>query len=104
MGVTLGDGTSPVSFRLADLRAMKVRSVSRRPGRGALIGLATGLAVSLIGAALVCEKQAGNKENYCGLGFVLGPPVFGAMGTIAGAVIGTFVHGESWKPVQFAPP
>ncbi|MEP6991301.1 MAG: hypothetical protein ABJA80_10260 [bacterium] len=105
-GVTLagreGNGTSPSLFRLTDLKAVEVRSVSRRTWEGVLAGLATGVAVGIAGAVYGCIQQGG-KENFCPLGFMFAPPFFGAIGAVAGAGVGTMMHSESWQPVQLAP-
>ncbi len=107
VGVTLAsrerDGANPSTLRLADLQTVEVRSVSRRTLRGAATGLVAGAFVGLMGAGLGCANQGGRGENYCAIGYVFLPPVFGAMGLVAGTVIGAMVHSESWKPVQFEP-
>ncbi len=103
-GVTLagreGDGTSPSVFRLADVQAVEVRSVSRRTWQGALTGLATGVVVGIAGSLAACSSSG---ENYCALGFMIGTPIFGEIGAVAGAGIGTMMRSESWQPVQLAP-
>ena len=104
LAIREGNATNPSSFRLADIRKVEVRSVSRRTWRGALIGLTAGVVVGLVGTTYACSTFTGPGENYCGLGYVVSTPILGAMGAVAGAGIGAMMHRESWQHVQLAPP
>ena len=89
-----------ITLPSADISAVEVGTVSRQGKKGAVVGLIVGASVGLVGALSSCSTYSGPAgENFCSLGVVIGPPFFGTLGAIAGALVGSLVREEAWRPV-----
>ena len=88
------------TIRGSAISAVEVRTSSRQGRKGAVVGVVAGAVGGLVAATLGCASYSGRpSENMCGLGYIFLPPVFGFIGVVAGAVIGSTQHEESWSPV-----
>ena len=102
--LTLSDRSEPP--RVVPIDSIVGLDVSRgrkgQAGKGALIGLATGVAAGIVASSIVCSggdcRQSGG--DYTGLSRVVFAVGGGLFGAGAGALIGGRLKTDRWEPVS----
>ena len=103
VGVVPEGETLQLAVPLAELDALEVsRGRFRRTGRGAVIGLGTGLTLGVVTAVALCGDDRCESSGGEWTGVAVG--LLGLGGAVTGlglgALIGSFIRQEKWREVS----
>lgn len=97
---------SDTTIQTSDIVSVDRRVGRRYPLQGLGIGAGAGVLAGLGVAAVLCAVNTPTvqgAEDYCGLGFIMFPPVLAATGGAIGLIAGAFRATTHWEPIAAAP-
>ena len=102
----LGREKRPASLALTDISRLEVHQYYKSYAKpGAAIGAFTGIVLSyiLISREIKNESKFGDDPGLGGIALLVGPPTFGLMGAIGGAIVGGMLGHDVWQFVDLSP-
>ena len=95
-----GAALPDTAITTSDISTLDRKVARRYAARGFGIGAGVGAIAGLAAAADGCATATGESREMCGLGYIIGPPLFAAIGSVVGTVVGALTVGDSWKPAH----
>ena len=102
----LGREKRPASLAVTDISRLEVHQYYKSYAKpGAAIGAFTGIVLSyiLISREIKNESKFGDDPGLGGILLLVGPPTFGLMGAISGAIVGGMLGHDVWQVVDLSP-